>query len=1636
MRKILKIVGWVSAAVLILVLLTVIALQTAFVQNSIAQRAVTELSDRLDTKVSVEQVRIRIPRSVQISGFYIEDQQQDTLWYSETLTVELDMFGLLRNKLNVHSILLENVTANIHRADPDEHYNFDFIATAFSGEDRYNQQSVNSENKPDSPMAISVGTITLSNIRAHYNDETGGDEAQITLGELLLSFDEIDIENSRFSVSRFKLDDITARVTQSKEQEPVEKEPGEPADVTIDAEHIDFSFIDIEYANTVTGDLIQFDLPSLAVRDVSYSTIDDIAEVSSVRLDRTRLNFKTSSGDNDRPVQGGIDFTDIGISNLSLDIDDIRFAGETGSAKVNLLTFHEQSGFTLERFSADFSVDEQSALINDLTIATGYSNIGGSFTARYPSLDVVRDEPGRVDVNLSLDESFIGFGDMVLMQPELTEQLRLERTDGVTIAASIDGPVNDLAVGRIEGSILESTRLKSYGRIVGLPDVENAVFDLTLEEITTGADDIHRMVAADLLPENIVIPPSIGLSGTFNGSMQEFNTFIDLQTTFGQLVASMDMDIREEYERYSGSVTVSRFDIGRILDQPDQFGEVSLTASIDGSGFDEETIDAYLDARIEHAHIQGYDYNDIEIDGRFRNRHFTGYAGMDDPNLTFRFNGDVQFTDDDPVLAFEFDLKHADLHALHLVEDAFILQTKIGADLTGLSIESVDGSAYIRDLQIIQEQHRYSIDSLVVTAATQPELHQITVESDFLSASYDGNVNLAELPSVLSNHINYYFDLHHLETEEDEPDRYFTFSINLHQPELLFDVVFPGLHDLSPATVEGSYTSTNRNLNLSVDIPSVTYEEYIFDSLRVRIESSRNDIAYDVRTATITIPAMKIYAPEVYGAIQENIISTNIAMHDSEMEKVFAVGSSFESMDTVYILSLIPGELIINYDRWSVPEENYVRFGTDILYVHNLRLARDDTHIFARSRDEDTPAPPVEITISDFNIADIARMVGGDTEGGPEQISMDFAGLLNGNAVLSDVLTELKVNIDLLLSDFVFNQSEVGDIAVRVQQETADRFDLEVDITQHENRGHIAGYILTGDETDEINLSVDIQNINLNSIEGFTLGELKEMDGSLIGDLTITGSTTAPDIQGTITFRDASFLVAQLNSRLQMEDEVISFGRDGIMFSNVAIVDANGNRAVIDGNIFITDFTDYRFALDVRSNNFMLMNTSRKHNELFYGRIMIDSNIRITGDQYQPVINATIGLKEGTNLTVIVPEQDTEVIERAGVVEFVVMDENHQPIREVDDTRDTVRTALQGIDLTANIDVDLQTSFNVIIDEQAGDVLQVRGGGTLSFGIDPSGLISLAGRYEIRQGSYQMTFYEVARRRFEIRPGSNIVWTGHPMDAEVDMTAIYTVRAPSVDLVADQVGDEARQQFRRALPFQVFLNMRGNLMSPEISFELDMPEEQRGAMGGVVYQQLQRVNENETERNKQVFALLVLNRFLPENPFELGEGAGLTGTARTSASKLLTQQLNALSGRYIRGMDIQFDVESYEEFTEAGPAGRTELQLQVSRRFLEDRLIVELGGQFDLEGERARETDISDIAGDVAVEYMLTEDGRFRIRGFRKTEFNALGEGEVIFTGLSFVYAREFNRFMELFRRPVEVEAEAPPEVAGGDEDE
>jgi translocation and assembly module TamB len=236
-------------------------------------------------------------------------------------------------------------------------------------------------------------------------------------------------------------------------------------------------------------------------------------------------------------------------------------------------------------------------------------------------------------------------------------------------------------------------------------------------------------------------------------------------------------------------------------------------------------------------------------------------------------------------------------------------------------------------------------------------------------------------------------------------------------------------------------------------------------------------------------------------------------------------------------------------------------------------------------------------------------------------------------------------------------------------------------------------------------------------------------------------------------------------------------------------------------------------------------------------------------------------------------------------------------------------------------------------------------------------------------------------------------------------------------LVAAQAGGGDAGAFRQELPFLVYLNIDGELIRPEITFELDMPEENRGAVGGNVYGRIQQLNNQEDELNRQVFSLLVLNRFFPDKGGD-GSGGGTSALARSSVSQVLSGQLNNLSENLLgdSGVELDFDMDSFTDYQTGAPQDRTQLNVSARTRFMDDRLIVQVGSQIDIEGSSQQMDRGNALLGNVSIEYLLTETGRYRLRGFRRNTFESFIDGQLIVTGMSLIFNREFNYFRELWR--------------------
>lgn len=1649
LRKIFKILFWIIGSIIGLFLLIVILLQLPPVQDFARGKLVTFLEEKIKTPVKITKIELSLPKKLVLRGVYFESREKDTLLAGDKLAVDISLFKLLDNTVEINSIDLRGITANIIRTK-DSVFNFDYIIDAFASDEP--------KDKDSKPMKITVNRINLDNIRMRYSDAITKNDVRFRMKHFDTEFDRFDLDAMDFDIPEINLKGLQLMldqglveqiaVTSVKVADTVSKRP----DFKLKLGEIAFSDINIGYDNAGTHlntgvkfrklrlsfnaidvpaqniDVKKFELADFN-GNLRFSKFDKPiktpdADTTAIKqkgwrvkvdgVDVENVAFKFDD-DNSPKVASGIDYKHLNIKNFKLKAKDLQYSETVIRGKIADFSVIDHSGLNIEKLETDFFYGQKGAHLKNLYLKTPRTLLRDKIAVAYPSLENIGKDIGRMTVDASIDDSRVGFRDILIFVPGLknTNPFKDNPDAVLMIDSRITGKVSDIRFPQLRISGIGSTVVDARGRITGLPDTKNAYFDIVINNLKTTAKDVNGFLPAGTLPANMKLPADISLSGTFKGSINNFDTNLKLVSSYGNATVDALFDQRtKDREKYHVDIDLVNFDIGELIGN-DSLGRVTFTADVEGTGLNPKTANATLKALVEKAEFNRYTYRDLKVNGQISRGNFDVTAGMNDPNLTFGLDANGGFGGKYPNAQVRFNVDIADLQRLNLHAGPMKLRGNLDADIADADPDFLNGEVNLYHIQILADDDPIVLDTIKLSAVSTAERNTIRLKSQFANAVADGKFKLTELPTAIKNSVAKYYDTAPGSKKVATSPQRVEFELSVNDDPLLFKIV-PQITGLEPIKITGRYNSENDTISLNGSIPRIVYGSNTLTGGTIKIDGDGEKLAYYIDIDAVQTGDMMLPFTSLSGEIKENIITYDLRIRDSKKKDQYALAGTMESKDGNTELRLDPASLLLNYDSWNIPENNLLRFGPNGIYADNFELSREGNVLKVQSV-SDSPNAPLAVTFTDFRIETITNMI---RNGKPLA-----TGLLNGEVELRNLKTNPVFTSDLNIAELKYMDQPVGDIALKVNNERADTFAAEVKITGFDNQVNLNGFYYA--EAKRFDLNLDMDRLNIETVQAFTSENIKEGKGYLSGDFKIRGTVENPDVNGTLKFNDVAMRVTQLNSYFKDINESVVVNDRGIFFDTFKVSDEKDNDLVVNGAVLTSDFKDYRFDLTVDADNFRAVNSKAKDNDLYYGDLFLDAALVVKGTSDSPEISGRVKINEDTKFSVVLPQSDPSIADREGIVEFV--DEDNQFLKETEIIKNELdKTEFQGVDVNVTIQIDKEATLSLIIDKGNGDYLNLQGEAELTGGIDKSGKTTLTGKYEFTEGAYEMTF-NLLKRRFDIKPGSFIIWNGEPTAANIDITAIYKVDAAPIDLVDDQLAgmsQSIRNTYKQKIPFETHLKMTGQLLRPVITFDIVLPEKNYNVSNEIVNTsraKLEQLRQEPSELNKQVFALLLLNRFIGENPFssEAGSG-GAESIARQSASKILSDQLNTIAGDMIKGVELNFDLETTEDYTQGRKQNRTDLNVGVSKRLLNDRLKVSIGSSFGLEGQEQQNEQATNIAGDIAADYQLTPDGRYMVRAYRKNEYQVALQGQVVETGVSFIVTMDYNKFRELFHRSEE----------------
>ena len=1136
-----------------------------------------------------------------------------------------------------------------------------------------------------------------------------------------------------------------------------------------------------------------------------------------------------------------------------------------------------------------------------------------------------------------------------------------------------------------------------------LADLPKSVFHAHVREITMGAG--LREIVSAYMPPNIPLPErftgSVLLRGTGDALAAELALASDLGDVEGTIGASglqkripdalnADLSINNvEIQRFTGDTSIGPVSAhllaeGRLLNTFARSGKIDLTPS--------------------QLTYQGQDLSGSQVVATLQGDSIHATVNTTAPALALDLRTDLLWPigSDTVSGALALRVERLGLKELGWYEQPLSVQ----GEWEGSGVFSADGFAHFEvlgDSVLLSNAERsFRFEEFAARGHLSNDSTLFALDSDALEVEYSTNVPVDSLLPRTREILLSFFRAD--STSTSGPGQRMDLRVALPRTEWLTAFALPDLKAIELKEFTGHYDSDADALRMNIDLPMLRYQGLALSNLALAVDAQGTALDAVVRIDSARYNAFHLDGLALTAASGPGVLRTALRITEGEAASTYVVPIEFRRANGEVSLHVAEG-LVLDTLSWAVDPLNILRFTDAGPMAEHFVLSNGP-----QRAELITSANNTLVKMEQFKMGNVLNIVSTD------DTTAFVAGALSGEVSIP-LSADEGLRADLRVDDLALTGVPMGDLVIKAQNAAAERYDAEVRFVNGQNKLDANVQYDGGGPVAGIAANADIALVDMSFLRPFVGAFLYDLSGGLNGTVDWNSNAAGKSLEGDLTFTNTMLGVVRTGARYQLRNERVLADRTGFTFDRFTVLDSLGNAIVLDGKVFTEDLVAMRFDLDLRTDSFQLAGSDHTADELLYGDLFASADVRITGTDRAPVIEGELGILPGTDVNFVLPGSEVKLVESEGIVEFTTDlygTDTSTAATDAERLRDSLRAQLPEIDLDLKIRVDDEALFAVVLDPTTGDKATFRGEGDLQFRYTPEGEMFLTGPFTVSEGGYTLEFYGLVKKRFDLLPGSQVVWDGDPLDARMDIRARYISETAAYPLVANAVGElgEAeRNRLAQRLPFEVIINIGGAIEKPDITFGIDLPREYRNSYSKVD-QELDRLAEKskDEERNRQVFGLLVFDTFIQDDAAGGAPSSSLaTSAARNSVNGILTEQMNKATGSLVKGVDVQLGVSTVDQVEGASTYQQTNVDYKVSKSFMDERLSFEVGGSLAVDEKQGSTSSVGNSrAAQYAILYTLTEDGRFRLRGFHESAFD-LYDGDITQSGGAIIFTMDYE---------------------------
>ena len=1313
-----------------------------------------------------------------------------------------------------------------------------------------------------------------------------------------------------------------------------------------------------------------------------------------------------------RDPEYGVDYGDMDIDKMYGFVESFTMDGPEIRCRIETFRATEKSGFRLNHLSGEFFLKGGLIDFKQARMATDRSYIA------LPSLHIegenwqkYSDFIHNVTIDAELRNSFISSYDVGFFAPRL-------RAWDITVgdvSGSFSGRVNHFNLVLDDVLVNGSSRLSAEGVLMGLPDIQKTSFDLQISNLQTtldAAEILAEHITGKELPANIcrMLENSgrITLSGLYNGSFSSFKTRMNLRSAIGGFKGDLTLRPKGNLRAVSGRVVADEISLGDILHKKPLLGTTSFTARIDGE-FGAETANADIDADVSKLVFKGYAYDSLRFKGRIHDRQFNGRITARDKHLNLDFDGLIDYNHDIPHYDFEMELHHAHLTELHINRRDSLSRFAghIEARGSGRSIDDINGRVLLTHARYAYNDRTLSADSVLIRGRNSHENKFVELHSDFLNATFRSKVSYQTIFKYLKRSIRKYApmltrtDADSLEFRrviDSIPDNESMLDIEVKNFNPVADALLPGLKISEGSSLKLRFNPVRNRLSFNAKTDYVENDKFTILRMNMRASNRGDSLSVYSNFEDLYLGEM-LHLPNLAfnGGAKDGTLQVVAGVND-QSRKLSArfgarasltreTGKNGRAID----IRLLPSRFMLDKMSWEIYAHN-ILIDTARTHINNLYIMDDDQYLWLDGMVSSDPADSLTVKLRHFELAPLSEII--------NLLGYKISGETNGQATVKGLLGGGEVTADI----------RVDNIAVNGMAGPPLRLTSKWDIRQNH-----AGFLVTNPlkqdtlvrgtyQPDKVRYAarITIDSLGLGLLNPLLTGVISDTRGNAHVDLKLEGERRQAELSGRLDVSGLQTTVDYTQVTYRVPSATMLVKGNEFSAHDVPVFDEEKNRGMMDFTLNLNHLSNISYDLRMQPQKMMVLNTTSEDNDYFYGKVYASGSARIAGHKGE--VDMNISATSDDNSTFFMPLTSKSNISNANFVTFkkpVLIDtvDQIQRKRQALERRRTKKESAvnrMNINMALNIRPNVEAELTLL-----ENTLKGRGQGTFNIEINPSmNIFNMYGDYRITDGSFILSLRNVLTRKFIVNPGSTIRWTGSPLKADMDITALYKLKASLAPLLGNNVD---KQSGDRSVPVECIINLQDWLTQPDISFDVHVPATDPETQALIQSQ----LNTPEM-KNKQFLSLLLFRSFMADNNSSQQENLGNSMSYNTGLEFLTNQLNNWLSST---GYDIFINYKSKSEVT------NDELDFGLSKSLINDRLLVEVEGNYMMDNKNAVNNSMSNFMGEAYITYLIDRQGALKLKAFTQTidrfdENQGLQE-----TGIGIYFKEDFDNFRDFRRR-------------------